>query len=99
MVIEPGDLVLGDADGVLAVPFDAVPVVLAAAEAKKAAEERGTAAILTGTGDRGRVLRTPEGRGREVEEASAGDGQRRTPCRALRGCFAAAHRRPMEELA
>ena len=67
MVVEPGDLVLGDADGVLGVPFDAVPAVLAAAEAKKAAEEREMAAILAGTSDRGWVLRTLESRGCEIE--------------------------------
>ncbi len=68
MVVEPGDLVLGDADGVLAVPFDAVRAVLAAAEAKKAAEEREMAAILAGTSDRSWVLRTLESRGCEIEE-------------------------------
>ena len=67
MVVEPGDLVLGDADGVLAVPFDAVPAVLAA-EAKRAAEEREMAAILAGTSDRSWVLRTLESRGCETEE-------------------------------
>jgi regulator of RNase E activity RraA len=68
MVVEPGDLVLGDADGVLCVPFDAVPAVLAAAEAKRAAEEREMAAILAGTSDRSWVLRTLESRGCEIEE-------------------------------
>ena len=68
MVVEPGDLVLGDADGVLAVPFEAVPAVLAAAEAKRAAEDREMAAILAGTSDRSWVLRTLEGRGCEIEE-------------------------------
>ena len=68
MVVEPGGLVLGDADGVLSVPFDAVAPVLAAAEAKKAAEEREMAAILAGTSDRGWVLRTLESRGCEIEE-------------------------------
>ena len=68
MVVEPGDLVLGDADGVLAVPLDVVPAVLAAAEAKKAAEEREMAAILAGTSDRAWVLRTLESRGCEIEE-------------------------------
>ena len=68
MVVEPGDLVLGDADGVLGVPFDAVPAVLAAAEAKKALEEKEMAAILAGTSDRGWVLRTLESRGCEIEE-------------------------------
>ncbi len=68
MVVEPGDLVLGDADGVLAVSFDAVPAVLAAAEAKKAAEEREMAAILAGTSDRAWVLKTLRDRGCEFED-------------------------------
>ena len=52
MVVAPGDLVLGDADGVLAVPFDAVESVLAAAQAKQAAEETQRQQILAGTSDR-----------------------------------------------
>ena len=68
MVVEPGDFLLGDADGVLGVPFDAVPAVLAAAEAKKAATEREMAAILAGTSDRDWVFRTLESRGWEIEE-------------------------------
>lgn len=52
MVIEPGDLVIGDADGVLSVPFDVAEEVLAATEAKQAAETRQMAAIEAGTNDR-----------------------------------------------
>ena len=52
MVIEPGDLILGDADGVLAVPFDAAETVLAATEAKQNAETKQMAAIEAGTNDR-----------------------------------------------
>ncbi len=52
MVIAAGDLILGDEDGVLAVPFDDCAAVLAAALAKKAAEEKQMAAILAGTVDR-----------------------------------------------
>ncbi|MCX7932291.1 MAG: RraA family protein [Rhodovarius sp.] len=51
MVIEPGDLILGDEDGVLAVPFAQCEEVLAAARAKQAAEERQMAAILAGRHD------------------------------------------------
>jgi RraA family protein len=40
MVIEPGDLVIGDGDGVLAVPFDAAADICAAAEAKLAVETK-----------------------------------------------------------
>jgi len=39
MVVEPGDLIVGDADGVLCVPFDAVEDVLEAARRKGAAEQ------------------------------------------------------------
>jgi RraA family protein len=52
MVIEPGDLVIGDADGILCVPFDHAETVLAAAAAKHAAEETQMADILAGRSDR-----------------------------------------------
>lgn len=39
MVIEPGDLVVGDADGLLCVPFAAAEQVLEATRAKNAAEQ------------------------------------------------------------
>ena len=51
MVIEPGDLMLGDEDGLLAVPFDAVEAVHAAATEKAAAEARQMASIEAGTHD------------------------------------------------
>jgi regulator of RNase E activity RraA len=53
MVIEPGDLVLGDADGTLCVPFDEVTQVLAAARKRQQMEQRIAEQILTGTLDRG----------------------------------------------
>lgn len=40
MVIEPGDLMLGDGDGVLCVPYDAVEAVHALASEKAKVEER-----------------------------------------------------------
>jgi regulator of RNase E activity RraA len=52
MVIEPGDLVLGDWDGVLAVPLNEVVAVHAAAAAKNEAEGRQMAATEAGTVDR-----------------------------------------------
>jgi RraA family protein len=52
MVIEPGDLILGDDDGVLAVPFDATAAVLEATHAKNAAEDTQMAEIKAGTIDR-----------------------------------------------
>jgi len=63
MVIEPGDLMLGDADGVLAVPRLAAAEVLAAAEAKQAAETREMAAIRAGSSDRSWVDSTLRARG------------------------------------
>jgi RraA family protein len=52
MVIHPGDLVIGDDDGVLCVPFDDCEQVYAAAKAKSDAEQRTMQAILAGTDDR-----------------------------------------------
>jgi len=52
MVIHPGDLVIGDRDGVLAVPMDAAEAVLAKTLSKQDAEVRQMAAIENGTNDR-----------------------------------------------
>jgi RraA family protein len=52
MVIEPGDLVLGDDDGVTCVPFDQTEAVLAATKAKHAAELKQMADIEAGRSDR-----------------------------------------------
>ena len=52
MVIHPGDLVLGDDDGVLCVPFDDCEQVYVAAKAKYDAEQHTMQAILAGTDDR-----------------------------------------------
>jgi RraA family protein len=52
MVIEPGDLVIGDDDGLLCVPYDQCASVLAATEAKQAAEVKTMADIAAGTLDR-----------------------------------------------
>ena len=52
MVIHPGDLVLGDDDGVLCVPFDDCEQVYVAAKAKSDAEQHTMQAILAGTDDR-----------------------------------------------
>jgi len=55
MVVEPGDLVIGDEDGLLCVPFDDLDAVLAAADAKFAAEQKQMANIQAGTHDAGWV--------------------------------------------
>ena len=52
MVINPGDIVIGDADGVLAVPLADAEEVLAKTEAKQDAEVRQMKAIAEGTNDR-----------------------------------------------
>ncbi len=52
MVIEPGDLMLGDEDGILCVPAAEVETVLKATQVKHAAEEKQMAATLAGTSDR-----------------------------------------------
>jgi RraA family protein len=49
MVIEPGDLVIGDDDGVLGVPFDQVQTVYTATLAKGVAEAKMMADIQAGT--------------------------------------------------
>jgi regulator of RNase E activity RraA len=52
MVIEPGDLVIGDGDGLLCVPYDDVQDLLNAAKQKQVIEEKMVAAIADGTYDR-----------------------------------------------
>ena len=52
MVIEPGDLMIGDEDGVLCVPVAEAEVVLRATQAKHAAEDKQMEATLAGTSDR-----------------------------------------------
>jgi RraA family protein len=53
MVVEAGDVVLGDMDGMLAVPFAAAAEVLKLSQAKQAAEHKQLAEIKAGTLDRG----------------------------------------------
>ena len=52
MVIAPGDLVIGDEDGLLAIAYDDVETVYRDAKAKHEAEEKQMAAIPAGRGDR-----------------------------------------------
>jgi RraA family protein len=56
MVIEPGDLVIGDDDGLLCVPYDHVAEVYDRAAAKHAAEEKQMQQIAEGSNDRSWVL-------------------------------------------
>ncbi len=48
MVVEPGDLMIGDGDGVLCIPFDEVEEVYQAAEAKNKAEDKILADLQAG---------------------------------------------------
>jgi len=52
MVIEPGDLVIGDEDGLLCVPYAEAANLLAAAQAKQEVEARMVAGIADGSYDR-----------------------------------------------
>lgn len=52
MVVHPGDIVIGDSDGVLAVPLADAEVVLKKTEAKQDAEVRQMQAIQNGSNDR-----------------------------------------------
>ena len=52
MVIEPGDLVLGDGDGLLCIPYDATTTVYALASEKQKVEARDIDASANGTLDR-----------------------------------------------
>lgn len=52
MVVSPGDIIVGDEDGVVAVPLDEAEGVLARAAANKTREDRLMGEILDGTVDR-----------------------------------------------
>ena len=65
MVIHPGDLVVGDCDGLLCIPRDKAATILEAAEAKQRAEVREIAAIRDGSVDREWVEKLLETRGVE----------------------------------
>jgi len=66
MVVEPGDLILGDGDGVLCVPFDQTDTVLKKSIAKQLAEEKQIEAIKHKENDRSWVDKTLNDRGCEV---------------------------------
>jgi regulator of RNase E activity RraA len=63
MVIQPGDLMLGDADGVLAVPRATAAEILERTRAKLQAEEKQMAAIENGSVDRAWVDKALKERG------------------------------------
>ncbi|MET7248211.1 RraA family protein [Methylobacterium sp. EM32] len=65
MVIEPGDLIVGDDDGFVCVPYDLTETVFAAADKKQQGEAKTMAAIKAGTVDRSWVERELEKAGCE----------------------------------
>lgn len=65
MVIEPGDLIVGDDDGFVCVPYDLTEEVFAAADKKQQGEAKTMAAIKAGTVDRSWVERALEKAGCE----------------------------------
>ena len=67
MAIEPGDLVLGDGDGVLCVPYEQVEKLLAAGQAKNEAEKKELAMIADGTSDRSWVDQVLSAKGCSIE--------------------------------
>ena len=63
MVIEPGDLVIGDWDGVLSIPFEDVESILKKTNEKQAAEVVDMEKIEAGEWDRSWVDKTLKARG------------------------------------
>ena len=68
MVIHPGDLVVGDDDGLVCVPFDDCEQVYKAASAKHAAEQRQMENILAGKNDRAWIDAALKKLGCEIQE-------------------------------
>lgn len=68
MVIRPGDIMIGDWDGILCVPVEQAEDILAATEAKNAAEVTSMAQIAEGTLDRQWVMDTLQKNGCVFED-------------------------------
>jgi regulator of RNase E activity RraA len=68
MVINPGDLMIGDEDGTLCVPFDDVEAILAAGQHKSTLEAKMIAQMANGTYDSSWVDATLKRIGCSVEE-------------------------------
>lgn len=67
MVIEAGDLIIGDADGILCVPFEQAEHILASAQAKQVAEVKMIAEFKSGAYDASWVDAKLQAMGCEVE--------------------------------
>jgi RraA family protein len=67
MVIEPGDLIVGDGDGIVCVPFDQAAEILKATEAKHRAELKQLEDIKQGKSDRSWVDTTLKRLGVNIE--------------------------------
>jgi RraA family protein len=72
MVVNPGDIIVGDSDGVLAVPQEIAEKVIAAATAQNRKEEATLAAIAAGTIDRSWVDQALRDKGYVVPGAGRG---------------------------
>jgi RraA family protein len=68
MVIEPGDMIIGDEDGLLCIPFDDVDAVFKKASAKHAAETQQLLDIAEGNNDRSWVISSLMAKGCKIEE-------------------------------
>lgn len=68
MVIEPGDLILGDGDGVLCVPYGDADDIAVLAKKKFESEEAAKPRIATGGNDRSWIDATLKRLGCEIEE-------------------------------
>ena len=66
MTVNPGDIIVGDADGLIAVPQDQAEAVLASAKAILAKEEKSMKEIKAGTVDRGWVDKALKEKGYKV---------------------------------
>jgi RraA family protein len=66
MTINPGDIVVGDSDGLVAIPQDQADAVLASAKAILAKEEKSMKEIKAGTVDRGWVDKALKEKGYQV---------------------------------
>jgi len=68
MVIEPGDMIIGDDDGLLSIPFDEADSVLNKASAKHAAETQQLLDIAEGSSDRRWVINSLKQKGCALPE-------------------------------